>query len=93
MERFIVAANTLVDAYGDVTVRGHFSEPGLAAAAFVEMKTLLGYLASAGLDAIPYTGADMNELIRMEKEFHGHNCSCVFCFGGVSESERNGEGE
>lgn len=89
MERFIVAANTLVDAYGDVTVRGYFSESGLAAAAFADIRTLLGHLVSAGLDAIPYSGADVNELIRMEKEFHEHDCSCTFCFGGVSESERS----
>lgn len=81
MERFTVAASALIEAYGDMAQQGRFTRPGPAAAAFSDMENLLGHLANAGLDRIPYTGADVNELARMEEGFHRHVCTCTFCLG------------
>lgn len=86
MERFIVAADALVEAYGDVSVRGHFGDPGLAAAAFADIKNLMSLLEKAGLDGVAFTGADVAKLIRMESRFHEHTCGCLFCFGFEDEA-------
>lgn len=81
MEQYLIAADVLVGAYGDLKMMGRFSQPGVAASAFADMKNLMGYLTAAGLDTVPYSGADVLELVRLGKEFHEHTCSCFFCFG------------
>lgn len=81
MERFTVAADTLVEAYGDLSVRGRFSDPPLAAAALANIKNLMGHLANAGLDKVAFTGADINRLTQQENEFREHACDCPFCIG------------
>lgn len=80
MERLAIAASVLIQAYRDMAQQGRFTKPGPAAAAFSDIENLLGYLVNAGLDRVPYTGADVNELTRMEKVFHEHECSCILCF-------------
>lgn len=82
-ERFTVAALTLIEAYADLRMRGRLSEPGLAAAAFAEVETLMGHMVNGGVDALPYTGADVNELTEIEQEFRHHRCSCPTCIHGT----------
>lgn len=97
MEQFLVAADVLVGAYGDLKILGRFSQPGVAAAAYADMKRLMGYLTRAELDTVPYSGTDVLELVRLSKEFHEHTCSCFLCFGyeevGSDQERTEGKNE
>lgn len=83
MERFTVAAHTLIESYGDLMVRGEVREPGVTAAALVEFDDVLTALAVAGFERLGYTGADVNELVRQGQQFHTHTCTCPWCFKGT----------
>lgn len=83
MERFTVAAHALIEAYGDLMVRGEVREPGETAAALVQFDDVITALSLAGFEDLQYSGSDVNELDRRKLEFHRHNCTCPWCPKGT----------
>lgn len=82
LRRVAVAAHTLIEAYGDLLMRGEPREPEVAAAALSSVDDLVGSLIMTGLDAVRYDGSHVNELTRREQEFRTHVCSCPWCLRG-----------
>jgi hypothetical protein len=67
LRQFAVAAEVLIEAYGDIVKEGQPRDPGLAAAAFRDVSGLVNALSRAGIDALPCSGADVNRLARREQ--------------------------
>ncbi len=55
----------LIKAYEEVQRTGQFREPQLAAAALINIDSMVTSLAVAGLDRVGYDGSHVNELLRL----------------------------
>ena len=81
-EQFAVAAATLVEAYGDLKVRGYLSEPRRVAAAIADVRNMISDLADVGASG-PYGGEEVIQLIEDARKHHLHTCSCPWCVHGT----------
>ncbi|MFD5111467.1 hypothetical protein ACFWNG_03980 [Streptomyces sp. NPDC058391] len=78
-DRFTVAAQTLVEAFGDLRVRGYDKEPNLTAAALDDVESLVRELRAKGFGGEGDIKVGRAELIEAAHEYSGHVCTCDYC--------------
>ncbi|MFB6567368.1 hypothetical protein [Streptomyces noursei] len=85
-DRFAVASQALVEAWGDRCVRGYDKEPHITAAALEDIEALVRELRSASFgegDA----SAGRAELMEAAIEYGNHACNCDYCLHALAETE------
>jgi len=78
-DRLTVAAQTLVNAHGDLRVRGYDKEPNITAAALDDIEQLVRELRDKGFGAEGSIAHGRTDLIEEANLYGDHKCTCPYC--------------
>lgn len=82
---YAVAAQALVEAYGDLRVRGGDKDPALTAAAIDSIEALICALRDGDFGTKGDAAVGRADLAKTAAEYRDHTCNCDYCLHATND--------